>query len=414
MGKFKLGVVVGCVVGLSAAEAGAGSVTMDAAIPLKGVAEVHMVTSAGQVVPAGGRAVAVLVLDGRGQPVAGAQVVARLEVQPSELGSAPTARPARPTSASEPVGELGVLRGPLPFPEEIISGTYLMPGALQRGSSDAGGVTATTDSKGSARLYPVPPGRVQLLATLDAKSAAAEIIVPAMPPAAAPESEATALRIVLRLGVAPESLCTLPPEPGDAPEPLTPASEGPEVAGRVEDGRGFPVGGARLELTYRQFTNAQAFAANLEAAADRGEVSRIEARQLTLEAGQIALRQGLGHSPCMLGQAAATHGEIQQAHIHHHTQPHMGFLQRPGQRHPGQHRRAPGQQAGAPVAAQAPQYTLDPRGVATETHQRMKTPRLAEKAVEEETQQHGQGNGKQGGEEQGEHGIIKGLLHPGL
>lgn len=51
MGKFKLGVVVGCVVGLSAAEAGAGSVTMDAAIPLKGVAEVHMVTSAGQVVP---------------------------------------------------------------------------------------------------------------------------------------------------------------------------------------------------------------------------------------------------------------------------------------------------------------------------------------------------------------------------
>lgn len=201
-------------------------------------------------VPAGGRAVAVLVLDGRGQPVAGAQVVARLEVQPSELGSAPTARsPARPTIASEPVGELGVLRGPLPFPEEIISGTYLMPGALQRGSSDAGGVTATTDSKGSARLYPVPPGRVQLLATLDAKSATAEIVVPATPPAAAPESEATALRIVLRLGAAPESLCTLPPEPGDVSEPLTPAGEGPEVAGRVEDGRGFPVSGARLELT---------------------------------------------------------------------------------------------------------------------------------------------------------------------
>ena len=40
-------------------------------------------------VPAGGRAVAVLVLDGRGQPVVGAQVVARLEVQPSELGSVP-------------------------------------------------------------------------------------------------------------------------------------------------------------------------------------------------------------------------------------------------------------------------------------------------------------------------------------
>ena len=200
-------------------------------------------------VQAGGRAVSVLVLDGRGQPVAGVQVVARLEVQPSELGSAPSPRaPARPTTAAGPVGELGVLRGPLPFPEEIISGAYLVPGALQRGSSD-GGVTATTDSKGGARLFPVPPGRVQLLATLDTKSAAAEILVPATPPAAGPESEAAALRIVLRLGAAPESLCTLPGEPGDAPEPLAPAGEGPEVAGRVEDGRGFPLGGARLELT---------------------------------------------------------------------------------------------------------------------------------------------------------------------
>lgn len=200
-------------------------------------------------IPAGGRAVSVLVLDGRGQPVAGAQVVARLEVLPSELSSSTARSPARPTPAGGPVGELGVLRGPLPFPEEIISGAYLVPGALQRGSAEPGGTTTTTDSQGSARLFPVPPGRVQLLATLDTKSAAAELVVPALPPTGPPENEATALRIVLRLGAAPESLCTLPPEPGDASEPLPPAGEGPEVAGRVEDGRGFPVSGARLELT---------------------------------------------------------------------------------------------------------------------------------------------------------------------
>lgn len=193
---------------------------------------------------AGGRAVWVLLLDGRGQPVAGAQVVARLELQPSELGS-PAA--ARAPAAAAPVGELGVLRGPLPFPEEIISGSYQAPGAVQRG--EAGGVTATTDSKGGARLYPVPAGRVQLLASLDSRSAAAELVVPPLPPAAPPESEATALRIVLRLGTPPESVCTLPAEPGDGPEPLAPTGEGPEVAGRVEDGRGFPVAGARLELT---------------------------------------------------------------------------------------------------------------------------------------------------------------------
>lgn len=244
-------------------------------------------------VPAGARAVAVLVLDGRGQPVAGAQVVARLEVLPSELGSAPAARsPARPTAAGGPVGELGVLRGPLPFPEEIISGAYLVPGALQRGSAEPGGAAATTDSKGSARLYPVPPGRVQLLATHDTKSAAAEIVVPALPPGA-PENEATALRIVLRLGAAPESLCTLPTEPGDAPEPLAPAGEGPEVAGRVEDGRGFPVSGARLELTSGR-TRTLAISDPRGAFAVRG---------LPAGAVTIVVRQS-GYAPLTVTQAA--------------------------------------------------------------------------------------------------------------
>lgn len=48
---------------------------------------------------------------------------------------------------------------------------------------------------------------------------------------------------------------------------------------------------ARIELANRQWTNAQAFASALDAAADRGEFSRLDARQLKLEAGQIALRR---------------------------------------------------------------------------------------------------------------------------
>lgn len=196
-----------------------------------------------------GRALWALVLDGRGQPVAGAQVAARLEVAPSELGAA--ARPpamARTPGAVQPVGELGVLPGPLPFPEDIIKGAYSLAGAVQRGSADAAAVTATTGSQGEVRLFPVPSGRVQLLVSHDNRSATAEVVVPPLPPFA--ESDAAALRIVLRLGAAADALCVLPPEPGepsDAP-PLGPTSEGPEVAGRVEDGRGFPVSGARLEL----------------------------------------------------------------------------------------------------------------------------------------------------------------------
>lgn len=196
-----------------------------------------------------GRALWALVLDGRGQPVAGAQVAARLEVAPSELGSAAVrASPARPPGAVQPVGELGVLPGPLPFPEDIIKGAYVLAGAVQRGSADAAAVTATTSAQGEARLFPVPSGRVQLLVSHESRSATAEVVVP--PPTADAESDAAALRIVLRLGAAADTLCTLPPEPGEPTDssPIGPAGEGPEVAGRVEDSRGFPVSSARLEL----------------------------------------------------------------------------------------------------------------------------------------------------------------------
>ena len=49
--------------------------------------------------------------------------------------------------------------------------------------------------------------------------------------------------------------------------------------------------GARLHLIDRQLTNARAFATALRTAADRGEVSALDARQITLEAGQTALRR---------------------------------------------------------------------------------------------------------------------------
>ena len=197
-----------------------------------------------------GRALWALVLDGRGQPVAAAQVSARLEVAPSELGSA-AARPSqavRPPGAVQPVGELGVLPGPLPFPEDIIKGAYVLASAVQRGSADAAAVTATTNAQGEARLFPVPSGRVQLLVSHESRSATAEVVVP--PSTADAESDAAALRIVLRLGAAADTLCTLPPEPGEPTDssPIGPAGEGPEVAGRVEDSRGFPVSSARLEL----------------------------------------------------------------------------------------------------------------------------------------------------------------------
>lgn len=48
---------------------------------------------------------------------------------------------------------------------------------------------------------------------------------------------------------------------------------------------------ARLELADRQSTNAQAFATASRAAAELGEVSRLDATQLVLEAGQITLRR---------------------------------------------------------------------------------------------------------------------------
>jgi hypothetical protein len=200
-----------------------------------------------------GRALLVVVLDPRGQPVKGATVFARVDPAPSELAS-PAALGAHPPTkaAPTPIGELGVLAGPLPFPEDVIGGSFLPPGAVQHGSGSGGAeLSAASDEKGLARLAPLPVGRLQVQVSYDGKSAAAEVWVPAAPPGAVHDSDATALRLVLRLGAPPDTLCSLPGEteaPGEAAA-APGAADGPEVAGRVEDPRGFPVSGARIELT---------------------------------------------------------------------------------------------------------------------------------------------------------------------
>jgi hypothetical protein len=89
-------------------------------------------------------------------------------------------------------------------------------------------------------------------------------------------------------------------------------------------------------------------------------------------------------------------------------------MQRADQRHPRQHRQAPGHQADAPVAAEAPAQALDGGRVAPETHQRMKAPRLTEQAVEHQGEPHRHRGGKQEENKQGRHGTIGNLLQSTL
>jgi hypothetical protein len=61
----------------------------------------------------------------------------------------------------------------------------------------------------------------------------------------------------------------------------------------------------------------------------------------------------------VLGQAAPAHREVEQADIEPQAQPATLGMQRADQRHPRQHRQAPGHEADAPVAAEAPAQALD-------------------------------------------------------
>lgn len=190
------------------------------------------------------------VLDARGQPAAGASVLARRTLAQGQSPEAPGNNTrSKPGPAAPSIGELGVLPGPLPFPEDVIAGRYASAGTLQRTASggSADGASATTGPDGKAVLVGVPAGYVQILASRDGLGAAAEIVAPA----ALPGEKAPALRLLLRLGSVGEVSCPSPPEVSGDPEAeaLTASGEGPEVGGQVTDARGQPIAGARVEVT---------------------------------------------------------------------------------------------------------------------------------------------------------------------
>jgi hypothetical protein len=207
---------------------------------------------------AAGLTITVEVLDAHGQPAAGAAVLARRTLAQGQSPQAPQApqapqlggstSPSRP-GPTAPIGELGVLTGTLPFPEDVIAGRYASAGALQRTASGGGtdGASATTGPDGRAVLAGVPSGYVQILASRDGLGAAAEIVAPAP----LPGDQAPTLRLLLRLGSVGEASCPSAPESVGDPEAeaLTSSGEGPEVGGQVTDARGQPVANARIEVT---------------------------------------------------------------------------------------------------------------------------------------------------------------------
>ncbi|HPH26743.1 MAG TPA: carboxypeptidase-like regulatory domain-containing protein, partial [Pseudomonadota bacterium] len=205
---------------------------------------------------AAARAVWVQVLDAQGQAAAGAQVVLRLAFTPSELsGSAPNllARPPQKDPNAK-IGELGVLPGPLPFPEDVVAGTARPAaglGGAQRGLGEVLLLSGTTDKQGLLRLGPAPSGQVQVMAAAQGLTAQADLVIP--PGYQGSEDAGSALRVLLRLAV-PTALTgqvlselSVTTDPDALPLQGT-LEEGPEVHGRVVDGRGFAVASARVEL----------------------------------------------------------------------------------------------------------------------------------------------------------------------
>jgi hypothetical protein len=163
------------------------------------------------------------VLDGEGRPRQGVLVRAQAV---DERG-----RPAgEAAGALEPIGELGVVKGVLPFPEEV------MNGGARRGP----GLSAVTDKSGGARLLGVPAGRLLVTCSDNGLSAAAEVVVP--------ETVGEGgVRLLLRLQPAPASL--LLPEGDEVPADgaVGGAALDLVLAGVVLDERGLNLPGAHIE-----------------------------------------------------------------------------------------------------------------------------------------------------------------------
>lgn len=194
------------------------------------------VTPGGKPVPAAdlgpaGATLGVEVLDGAGRPRAGAEVVVYAV---DDRG-----RPQGESLRLEPAGELGIVHGRLPLPEEVGVGGRAAPEPLRRDR---------TDARGRVQFRDLPPGRMQLDASYPGQSASAEVVV-------GPEQGGTlAAVVVLRL----RPLAPSPVAPTGEPEavgswtrrdPAEPAASGEpsEVSGQVLDERGLPLPRVRIE-----------------------------------------------------------------------------------------------------------------------------------------------------------------------
>jgi hypothetical protein len=124
-------------------------------------------------------------------------------------------------------------------------------GGAQRGSGEVLLLSGTTDKQGLLRLGPAPSGHVQVMAAAQGLTAQADLVIP--PGYQGSEDAGSALRVLLRLAV-PTALTgqvlselSVTTDPDALPLQGT-LEEGPEVHGRVVDGRGFAVASARVEL----------------------------------------------------------------------------------------------------------------------------------------------------------------------
>ncbi|MCS6912500.1 MAG: carboxypeptidase-like regulatory domain-containing protein [Myxococcales bacterium] len=170
-------------------------------------------------------------LDEAGRPRAGAEVVVHAV---DDRG-----RPHDESLTLEPVGELGIVHGRLPLPEEVGVGGRAGREPLRRDQ---------TDAQGLVELRNLPPGRMQLSARHLGQSASAEVVV-------WPEGAGTlAAAVVLRL----RPLVPSPGAPTGEPEAVgswtqrapvepTAAGEPSDISGQVIDERGLPLARVRIE-----------------------------------------------------------------------------------------------------------------------------------------------------------------------
>ncbi len=150
-----------------------------------------------------------VVVDEQGKPVTGAQI----EIAGEGLDGAPVAVSAagqagESSARLEPAGELGILRGPIPFPPQVAAA----PSRDARAAGEAQGFV--TDGKGAFRLIGLPAGKLVVAVSHPDYARGASV------PAVVGQGATTSVRVVL--------------------------AHGETVRGRVLSDRGDPLAGAEL------------------------------------------------------------------------------------------------------------------------------------------------------------------------